>query len=99
MPMDNTDLKLVREILAAVRSGDETTHKLLRLFKEQDEKQGQDMVKAFNRVADSLDRMTRELQALREDLKPAMRKPKLSDSRGKAQAAAHTPPAAKKAAP
>lgn len=55
MPMDSTDLKVVREILAAVRSGDETTHKLLRQFKEQDDKNQENLIKAFNRVADSLD--------------------------------------------
>ncbi len=86
MPMDSTHLKVVREILAAVRSGDDTTHKLLRLFKEQDEKGNAELAKAFNRVADSLDDMTRELRALREDLKPSLKKPKLASPRRKTQA-------------
>lgn len=54
MPMDSTDLKVVREILAAVRSGDEVTHKLLR--------------------------------ALREDLKPSLKKPRLASPKKKPQA-------------
>lgn len=86
MPMDSTDLKVVREILAAVRNGDETTHKLLRLFKEQGDKNNADLAKAFNRMADSLDGMTRELRALREDLKPSMKKPKLPAPQRKTQA-------------
>lgn len=78
MPMDSTDLKVVREILAAVRSGDEVTHKLLRLLKEQSDqgiKNDADMARAFNRVADALEGMTREIRGLREDLKPSMQKP------------------------
>lgn len=83
MPMDSTDLKVVREILAAVRSGDEVTHKLLRAAREQHDKSNVELAKAFNRVADSLDGMTRELRALREDLKPSLRKPKLSSPQKK----------------
>lgn len=86
MPMDSTDLKVVREILAAVRSGDETTHKLLRAAREQHDKSNAELAKAFNRVADSLDGMTRELRALREDLKPSLKKPRLASPRKKPQA-------------
>lgn len=79
MPMDNTDLKLVREILAAIRSGDETTHKLLRRLGEQMERGAdadRDLVRAFNRTAEALEKMTGEIRALREDLTPSLEKPK-----------------------
>jgi chromosome segregation ATPase len=79
MPMDSVDLKVVREILAAVRSGDEVTQKLLRRLGDQLEKSAdtdREIARAFNRTADALDRMTAEIHALREDLTPALEKPK-----------------------
>ncbi|HRI77246.1 MAG: hypothetical protein H3C49_06630 [Alphaproteobacteria bacterium] len=76
MPMDSTDLKVVRGILEAVRSGDEVTHQLLRLLKEQSVKNDAGTAKAFNRVADALEAMTAEIRGLREDLKPSMQKPR-----------------------
>ncbi|MDP2205083.1 MAG: hypothetical protein Q8K65_02130 [Alphaproteobacteria bacterium] len=79
MPMDSTDLKVVREILAAVRNGDDVTQKLLRRLSDQLEKSAdndREIARAFNRTAEALERMTAEIRGLREDLTPSLEKPK-----------------------
>jgi len=79
MPMDSTDLKVVREILAAVRNGDEVTQNLLRRLNDQLEqgaKHDRETAQAFNRVAAALEKMTDEIRGLREDLTPRIDKPK-----------------------
>jgi len=79
MPMDKIDIKVVRDILAAVRSGDEVTQKLLRRIGDQLEKDAEndrEIARAFNRTAAALENMAAEIRGLREDLTPALQKPK-----------------------
>lgn len=78
MPMDSTDIKVVREILAAIRSGDDTTHRLLRRLGEQlDRAEQRDaaMLDAFNRAAKGMEDMAREIRALRTEMNPPLTKP------------------------
>lgn len=78
MPMDQSDFELVKKVRAAIREGDEATHRLLRQMNERAEEQlevQREMVKAFNRVADNLEYLADAVEGLREDLTPKLDKP------------------------
>lgn len=78
MPMDQSDFELVKKVRAAIREGDDVTHRLLRQLNERAEEQlevQREMVKAFNRVADNLEYLADAVEGLREDLTPKLDKP------------------------
>jgi chromosome segregation ATPase len=79
MPMDKTDYDLVRAVRDAVRDGNERTQNLLRRLNEQMEARAdreRELIQAFSRAAVALEKMAGEIQGLREDLTPALEKPK-----------------------
>lgn len=77
MPMDKQDYDLVRTLRDAVRSGDETTHNLLRQLNQRQEKSDAAIVSAFNNIAKAVQTLSEEISGLRRDLAPQLDKPKL----------------------
>lgn len=91
MPMDQSDFELVKKIRAAIREGDEATHRLLRQLNERSEdalEVQREMLKAFNRVADNLEYLASAVEGLREDLTPKLDKPPAKLSKDKVATAA-----------
>lgn len=75
--MDKQDYDLVKTLRDAVRSGDETTHNLLRQLNQRQEKSDAEMVSAFNNIAKAIQTLSEEISGLRRDLAPQLDKPKL----------------------
>ncbi|MBI1214779.1 MAG: hypothetical protein GC185_03045 [Alphaproteobacteria bacterium] len=71
MSFDWDDSETLEELLRAVRSGDEITHKLLRMSNDNQKA----MIEAFNKVAGNLEKLTQAVEGLRTDITPPLDKP------------------------
>jgi hypothetical protein len=79
MPFDSQDFELMKSVRKTIREAGEMTATQLDALRKQGERglaNDERMIEAFNRMASAMENLTREVRQLREDLTPAIDKPK-----------------------